>query len=98
MWCRGKASVNLTGGDFRCTERHPYYDKNHHVNQRFRFAVLSRCRKGDFTPFCHIYNDERRLFCETYSLWKPRRICVCHLYVATSSNGQSLVVEPALPT
>lgn len=60
VWCRGRASVDSSGCDFRCTQRHTYHDKKHFLRQQFRFSVLSRCRKGDFTSFRQIYNEERR--------------------------------------
>ncbi|XP_034250360.1 uncharacterized protein LOC117650856 [Thrips palmi] len=61
VWCRGRASVDSNGCQFRCTQRHTYHNKQHFQTQKFRFAVLSRCRKGDFTSFRQIYNEERRM-------------------------------------
>lgn len=61
IWCRGRASVDAQGTGFRVTQPHTFpHHKQHYLNRRFRHAVLSRCRKGDFTPLRQIYNEERR--------------------------------------
>lgn len=59
--CRGRASVNPQGQQFRQTQRH-----NHSPNwnllheRRLRAAVLQRCRSGATESLRTIYDEERR--------------------------------------
>lgn len=58
--CRGRASVNGEGREFRQTQRHnhaPDWCLLH--ERRFRSAVLSRCRNGDTETLRTIYDQER---------------------------------------
>lgn len=60
--CRGRASVNDEGYEFRQTQRHNHAPDWNVVHvRRLRSAVLARCRRGDTDPLRTIYDEERTL-------------------------------------
>ena len=63
FFCRGRASVDSSGRNFKATQPHTHPKQTHFFEARkFRTKVLDRCKSGDWAPLRVIYNQERRKF------------------------------------